>query len=228
MRKSDTIQFRILAVLLLATTFCGCLSKTGHGGSGLQTAGGGADPATPNTAPTIYGSPSPAVLVGDVYAFTPSSSDPDNDVLTYSIQAKPAWASFNSATGKLSGQPLLGDIGVYDSIRISVSDGSHNVSLPDFSITVSDSALGAMSLSWNAPTQNADGSLLTNLAGYNIYYGKSRGVYPNRIHINNSSITTYLVENLLPNTYYVVATSFNTLGVESAYSNEAVRIVIAD
>jgi hypothetical protein len=148
--------------------------------------------------------------------------------LSFSIQGKPAWATFNSASGKLAGQPSLGDIGVYDKIHISVSDGTAIVSLPDYSITVTDSGLGSMTLSWNPPTENSDGTALTNLAGYNIYYGKAQGSYPNRIRISNPSVTTYLVENLLPNTYYVVATSFNTMGIESAYSNVASRTVTAN
>jgi hypothetical protein len=164
-------------------------------------------------------------MVGDNYSFTPSASDPDNDKLTFAIQGKPAWASFSSATGKLTGQPSLGDIGVFDRILISVSDGTTNASLPHYSITVTDSALGSMSLSWSPPTENSDGSALTNLAGYNIYYGKAQGSYPNRIRISNPSVTSHLVENLLPNTYFVVATSYNTMGVESAYSNVARKTV---
>ena len=44
-------------------------------------------------------------------------------------------------------------------------------SLPAFSITVTQVGLGSMSLSWTPPTQNTDGSALTDLAGYKLYYG---------------------------------------------------------
>jgi len=64
-----------------------------------------------------------------------------------------------------------------------------------------------------------------DLAGYNIYFGLSQGNYSYKVHIDNPSISTYMVDNLLPNTYYVVATSFNSLGVESTYSNVAVKTV---
>jgi len=64
-----------------------------------------------------------------------------------------------------------------------------------------------------------------DLAGYNIYFGLSQGNHSNRIYIDNPSISTYMVENLLPNTYYVVATAVNSLGVESTYSNVAVKTV---
>jgi len=85
--------------------------------------------------------------------------------------------------------------------------------------------LGSMTLSWTAPTENTDGSVLTNLAGYNLYYGNAIGNYGSSIRVENPSITTYLVDNLLPDTYYVVATSFNALGVESSYSEVAVKTV---
>lgn len=77
---------------------------------------------------------------------------------------------------------------------------------------------GTATLSWLPPTENTDGSLLTNLAGYNIYYGTEAGNYTETITIDNS-ISEYLVENLPPgNTYYFVITAFDGDGNESEYS----------
>ena len=203
----------------------GCLSSAGGDGSfsGDDTK---APPSSgPNNPPQISGSPDTAILAGDVYTFTPNASDADGDTLTFSIANKPRWASFDTASGRMSGQTFLGDVGVYDNVRISVSDGTTSTALPGFTVTVTEVGLGSMSLSWTPPTENTDGTALIDLAGYNIYYGKSRGSYPNRIRIDNPSISTYVVDNLLPDTYYVVATSFNSLGVESQFSNEAVKTV---
>ncbi len=178
-----------------------------------------------NSAPRIWGAPDAAVKTNDVYSFTPSADDADGDTISFSISNLPRWASFDSATGELSGQPLLGDEGVYAQIVISATDGSSTSTLPAFSIEVTQVALGSMSLSWTAPSENSDGTALTDLAGYNLYYGKSENNYSNRIHIDNPSITTFLVENLLPDTYYIVATSFNEIGIESAFSNMAIKTV---
>lgn len=83
----------------------------------------------------------------------------------------------------------------------------------------SGTGTGAASLSWLPPTQNTDGSSLTNLAGYKIYYGTSQGVYPNIITLNNVGLAAYVVENLSNgSTYYFVITAFNSDGVESVYS----------
>ena len=87
------------------------------------------------------------------------------------------------------------------------------------------SSSGTVTLSWTPPTQNVDGSYLTDLAGYNIYYGLTEGQYSQRINIDNPGIATYVVTNLSPNTYYFVATSFNTSGVESPYSSVVVKVV---
>ncbi|VAW68261.1 hypothetical protein MNBD_GAMMA09-1772 [hydrothermal vent metagenome] len=78
---------------------------------------------------------------------------------------------------------------------------------------------GVASLSWTPPIENTDGSALTNLAGYKIYYGTTSGVYPDVITINNVGISAYVIENLSNGqTYYFVVSAFNSDGIESAYS----------
>ena len=185
----------------------------------------GSNPPPTNSAPTISGNPANSVLVGDDYAFTPSASDADGDNLSFSIQNRPSWASFNSNTGRLSGTPGAGDVGTYDNIRITVSDGQANATLSAFSISVNQVVTGSVTLSWDAPTENTDDSPLTNLAGYAFYYGTSPGTYPNRLQVNDPSITRYVVENLPAATYYFVAVAINSDGIESGYSNEAVRTI---
>ncbi len=192
-----------------------------------QSDSAGNTPSQTNSAPSIWGSPDSAVLTGDNYSFIPSASDADGDSIEFSITNKPRWASFDSATGQLSGRPLVGDEGVYAQVSIGASDGTTSSALPVFSIEVTQGAVGSMSLTWTAPTQNSDGTALTDLAGFNLYHGTTAGNYTHKIRIDNPSISTYLVENLLPDTYYVVATSFNSSGVESDYSNMAVKTVEA-
>jgi len=84
---------------------------------------------------------------------------------------------------------------------------------------------GSVTLSWTQPTQNADGTTLTDLAGYKIYWGTTSGSYPNSVTINDKNATNYVVDNLSPGTYEFVATSFNASGVESSYSAPATRVV---
>ena len=111
-------------------------------------------------------------------------------------------------------------------IVISVSDGSLSDSLPQFTIDVVQNADGSITLSWTAPTENEDGTPLTDLVVYKFYYGTSPGNYSNQIRVNSPGITTYVLENLSPATYYVVATAINSSGVESRFSNEASKQVL--
>jgi len=183
-------------------------------------------PAAANGAPVISGAPATMVLMSSEYAFTPTASDPDNDTLTFSVQNRPIWAQFDSTTGELTGTPLLGDVGTYPNIVLSVSDGSLSSSLPGFSVDVIQNANGSITLSWTAPTQNEDGTALTNLAAYKFYYGTSSGIYPDQVRVNNPGITSFVIENLPPATYYLVATAVNSSGTESRYSNEATKQVL--
>ncbi|MEO5333424.1 MAG: tandem-95 repeat protein [Magnetococcus sp. YQC-5] len=89
-----------------------------------------------NDPPSISGVPSTGVLDNSPYSFIPSATDLENDPLTFSIQNKPVWATFNSTTGALTGSPAYSDLGSSPNIIISVSDGANTVSLPAFSITV--------------------------------------------------------------------------------------------
>ena len=89
-----------------------------------------------NDAPTIDGEPIVTVDEDSVYNFTPSGDDVDGDALTFSINNKPEWASFNTTTGALTGEPANDDVGITYNIRISVTDGAETASLDAFSLEV--------------------------------------------------------------------------------------------
>ncbi len=94
------------------------------------------DTSAGNTPPTISGTPASTVTSGQAYAFQPTASDADRQTLRFGIANKPAWASFDTTTGRLSGTPAVANAGTYSNIVISVSDGVDTVSLPAFAITV--------------------------------------------------------------------------------------------
>lgn len=89
-----------------------------------------------NRAPAISGTPVLIVSEGSAYSFTPTVNDPDNDPLTFSVVNRPAWMTFNSSTGRLSGTPDYSDSAQYGNIAISVNDGVESVALPPFSLEV--------------------------------------------------------------------------------------------
>jgi hypothetical protein len=83
------------------------------------------------------------------------------------------------------------------------------------------SGTGNASLSWTAPVTNEDGSSLTDLAGYRVYYGTAPGSYSSSFTVPAG--TTYTVSGLASGTYYFAVTAYNSAGIESTYSNEVTK-----
>lgn len=181
--------------------------------------------APANTAPVISGSPVVSVKAGSAYSFRPTASDANGDTLTFAVANLPSWASFSASTGQISGTPTAANVGSYSNIVITVSDGRASATLPGFAITVTDVSIGNATLSWTPPTANTDGSTLTTLAGYRIHYGVSAGQLTQTIQVANAGVSTYVVPNLSPGTYYFAVRAYTIDGTESDNSNVSTKIV---
>ncbi|MBI5755919.1 MAG: fibronectin type III domain-containing protein [Nitrospirae bacterium] len=93
-----------------------------------------------------------------------------------------------------------------------------------FLLLTSSAHAGQAVLTWDPPTTNTDGTPLTDLAGYKIYYGMSSGGYGTSIDTGN--VTTYTISGLTEKvTYYFAATTYNTYGNESNNSNEVYKTI---
>lgn len=216
------IALILLAILIGAS--CG-------GGASTESTNSPPPPSPPpppptNTPPTISGSPQQQVTEGEAYAFTPSASDADGDVLTFSIVNQPGWANFDTATGALTGTPQNSDIGVTTDITISVSDGTDSASLPEFDLSVDAIQLGNATVSWTAPTTNADGTALSDLDGFYVHYGMSSGSYSRTATVDDETATSVQIDSLESGTWYFVVTAFDTSGNESAASAEVSKAVM--
>lgn len=181
--------------------------------------------APANRAPTIAGSPARSVSAGSAYTFRPTASDPDGNTLAYSIANRPSWATFNTTNGQLSGTPTASQVGSYSNVTISVSDGRATATLPAFAINVVDMSNSGAELSWTPPTQNTDGSTLTNLAGYRIAYGTSPNALTQTVQVANAGITRYTMDNLSPGTYYFAVRAYTANGTESSNSNVSTKVI---
>lgn len=181
--------------------------------------------AAANRIPTITGTPATSITVGSAYSFQPVASDPDSNPLTFGIENKPAWATFNTSSGQLTGSPTAADVGTYSAIRIYVSDGTAQASLSTFSITVAALSTGSATLTWDAPTTNTDGSALTDLAGYRLAYGKSQSTLDQSAQIADPNVTTYTVSNLSSGTWYFALYAYSSSGAESTISNVASKSI---
>ncbi len=128
-----------LSGLMNGTAYTFTVSATNATGTSVVSAvSNSVTPQPSNSAPTINGSPTLTINQGVQYQFTPTASDVNGDTLTFSIVNKPVWATFNPTTGTLSGTPSNQDVGITNSIVISVSDGTLSASLPAFNLSVAN------------------------------------------------------------------------------------------
>jgi hypothetical protein len=154
-------QRTFASILLLAVLgLSGCASESSDG-----TASAVREPPTSPTSPptsnspVISGTPTASVQATTAYSFTPTASDPNNDPLTFSITNRPAWATFNTTTGRLSGTPTA--TGTFSNIVITVTDGANSASLPSFAIQVTGAPNRAPTISGTPPSAVQIGTAYT-------------------------------------------------------------------
>ena len=111
-----------------------------------------------------------------------------------------------------------------DAIMLSPVTGSN---LNDFDNTKYLTQNGTMTLNWIAPVARSDGSplLMREIAGFIVYFGNSSGNYAGMVTVNDSYGTSTTINGLPAGTYYLVMTTRDTEGRESAYSSEISKIV---
>jgi len=199
---------RFMVCVLVLATLAGC-----GGGDNGSAATSSAAASTPSI--SISGTPATQVAPGQAYAFTPSVT-PSADV-SFTIQNKPSWATFSISTGELTGTPTSANVGTYSNVVISVSNGSVTAALPAFTISVS--AGGVVSLAWQAPTVNTNGTATTDLAGYIIDYGQSASAMSHSVTIGSATTTNFTVNDLSPGVWYFAVVAYTSDGSQSALSN---------
>jgi hypothetical protein len=74
---------------------------------------------------------------------------------------------------------------------------------------------GSVTLDWTPPTQNNDGTTLSNLAGYTVYYGTSPSHLTQSVKLTNPGLTAYTVGSLAAGTWYFSVSSYSSSGLES-------------
>lgn len=154
------------------------------------------------------------------------TADPDQVVANASSTLN--WTSANassctaaggwSGSKALSGSYVTGGLTQTTSYRLTCS-GPSGSALAMVTVEVIDKILR-----WQAPTENVDGSPLTDLAGFKIYWGTQSRNYGTPITIN-SPTTTQWESTTGPGRFYFALTAFDVDGNESAYSNEVLKTI---
>ena len=84
---------------------------------------------------------------------------------------------------------------------------------------------GSATLTWTPVTQNSDGTPLSDLAGYKVYYGTSASALNSVVVLPDPSATTYLVTNLSSATWYFAVAAYTSGGTQGALSNVVAKMV---
>jgi len=166
------------------------------------------------------------------YEFVSLTATPDED-----FAATPGRLWF--ADGQLSGYIIVNSL--QDTIAeeaenfevhlVAVSDGWFLGADTVSAVTVADDdapapALGSATLRWTPPTEREDGSALNNLAGYKVLYGLDQTDLDHVVVLDNPGLTSYVVDNLYPGTWYFALTAFDTEGRESGFSNVGSKMIL--
>jgi hypothetical protein len=182
------------------------LTCSGAGGSINRSVTVNAQPAPQ---PTVTLSAADTVVAnGGSTRLTWSSSN------ATSCSASGGWSGSRAVSGSLNVGPLTRQT----TFSLSCT-GSGGSAMQMISVSIN----GAVSLGWQPPTQNTDGSPLTDLSGYRIYFGQVSGNYTDQTAVS-APASSYSV-TLPSGNYYFVMTALDHEGNESTFSNEVQRTV---
>jgi hypothetical protein len=213
-------------MVLGLTTVAGCGGDEGSSGSAAATSSTSAtidrgSSTSSTNSPSLAGSPPTTAMAGEAYSFQPKVANASGTV-KFTVKNLPSWAKFDAATGQLTGTPNSSNIGTFSGISIAATASGSALTLPDFAITVAPSVsqANAVTVSWQPPMENTDGTSLSDLKGYRVKYGPSPKAYSSTIQVTNPGLTMYVVDNLPSGHYYFAVTAYNNNGYESAVSGE--------
>ena len=151
----------------------------------------------------------------------------DQHAVNAGASAHLSWSASNVASCEASGG-WMGARGIDGSETVGPLGASTTFTLTctgprgNAMAMLSVSVLKVMTLSWQPPSRNEDGTLLHDLAGYRIYYGTESGSYAHDVAVSGAETTREDVR-LASGTYYFAMTAVDAEGNESAHSNEVVR-----
>ena len=211
MMNCRSVSQRLLT-MLLALSVSACLTNSAV--DGAQSAGIRLAITSPTSASTMDTPDTTVSLAG--------SANSDMGIF------KVSWANDRGGKGVASGTDSWQTANINlelgeNIITVTAEDTAGATSSRSIVVNREAGQTGSATLSWVAPTARTDGSPLTNLAGYKIYYGRMSGIYDYQIDIDNPAILTYVVENLVSGDWYFALAAIDSAGLESDRSNEVLR-----
>jgi hypothetical protein len=173
--------------------------------------------------------PPPAVPVVNLSVSSSSIDEGQSATLSWSstdatsCTASGGWSGTRNTTGIVSVSPTV--ISTY-TLSCNGAGGSASDSVT-VTVNATPPPVQDINLSWVAPVEREDGTpiAMAEIAGYRVYYGTSQGSYPNQVDISNGSTMQVTLGNLVSGTYYIVVTTYDMDGRESAFSQVVTKSI---
>lgn len=223
--------------LILCTTFAAACGSGTLGGDTPQ------DTVAPTVVSTLPAAGATEISVNTTLTVTFSEEVDPATVNAATLLLEPSAAADISALGARAvvtpQAPLALDTSYTATVTTGVTDVAGNPLAVSFSWSFStgSTVVNAATLTWEAPTTNADGSPLNDLAGYKIYSGTtSRNdagftAYDDTLDVGNSPICaiggtgslecTHVMQGFAAGTtVYFTVTAYDVSNNESGFSNE--------
>ncbi len=168
----------------------------------------------------------PAVPIVSLSASPTSIASGGSSTMTWSSTNATSCTASGGTSGALatSGSQTTGALSATTTYTLSCT-GSGGSASHSATVTVTPAATGAVTLSWVPPTTNSNGTPVTPLTGYTIYYGKSASSLTQSIVVSGESTTSYTVTGIASGTWYFALDADASDGTQSALSNVASRTI---
>jgi len=196
------------AALTASTTYS--ITCTGTGGTATQSATVSVTAALP--AITLAANPS-TVNSGATSTLTWSATN------ATSCAATGGWGGTEPTSGSYTSPALSANA----SYSISCT-GTGGTASQTVTVTVTGTT-GTATLAWVAPTLNVDGTPITALSGYHIYYGTSPSALTQSATVSDATATTYTVSGLASGTWYFAVAADAVDGTESTQTAPVTKTI---
>ncbi len=212
--------FRFLAILGVLSLLAACSGSSSSDDDEAVDPADAANPADP--AAPVDSDPVTPPGTGPDMSFSVSSAliaSGSSVVLNWTSTDATSCTASGGWSGGLatSGSQTVGPLTANTTFTLGCSDGSETA-IQMLTVSVS----GLLALNWQAPTENVDGTPLTDLASYRIYYGEGSRNYSETVNVSDSAALNHSF-SLISGSYYVAMTAIDLDGNESAFSNEVLK-----
>ena len=117
------------------------------------------------------------------------------------------------------------DVQTTTTIRGALQTAPDSRNVPYSALSVNDNSEGTALVSWSAPLVNEDGSMLTDLTGFNVYYGQDPGNLDHTYQLDCGWCLWHLFGDLGPGTWYFAVKAYNRDGIEGSSSGMANKTI---